>query len=129
MLFHCYCSVGLNSSSVKLYDLRSFDKGPFVTFPVEKSREEVAAGSEWTGLKFSPDGRSILIHSNSPHLRLLDAYLGAMTLTSKCDYFSSDNLLISYSLSTITYMYNVHNVLMLLFSTSSCFVQVRRRAK
>ena len=72
------CSVGLNSSSVKLYDLRSFDKGPFVTFPVEKSREELAAGSEWTGLKFSPDGRSILIQSNSPHLRLLDAYLGAL---------------------------------------------------
>ena len=76
------CSVGLNSSSVKLYDLRSFDKGPFVTFPVEKSREELAAGSEWTGLKFSPDGRSILIQSNSPHLRLLDSYLGALNDTT-----------------------------------------------
>ena len=85
------CTVGLNSSSVKLYDLRSFDKGPFVTFPVEKSREELAAGSEWTGLKFSPDGRSILIQSNSPHLRLVDAYLGAL------NYCTIHDIIILYS--------------------------------
>jgi len=50
-------AAGVNSEMVKLYDLRSFDKGPFATFKMQYDRT-----CEWTGLKFSNDGNS----SSSP---------------------------------------------------------------
>ena len=67
-------AAGINSESVKLYDLRwdlkeghvwdwvltdtpslarSFDKGPFSSFKLQADSQEI----EWTGLKFSPDGK------------------------------------------------------------------------
>ncbi|CAG2100737.1 unnamed protein product, partial [Medioppia subpectinata] len=50
-------AVGINSESVKLYDLRSFDKGPFNTFKLPQDKD-----CDWTGLKFSPDGKIIMIY-------------------------------------------------------------------
>lgn len=40
-------AAGINSESVKLYDLRSFDKGPFSSFKFTPDKDV-----EWTGLKF-----------------------------------------------------------------------------
>ncbi|KAK7102482.1 WD repeat-containing protein 82-like [Littorina saxatilis] len=62
---------GVNSESVKLYDLRSFDKGPFATFKLPQDKE-----CDWTGLKFSPDGKLILISTNGSVIRLIDAFHG-----------------------------------------------------
>ena len=45
-------SVGVQSEMVKLYDLRSYDKGPFATFKVPRETK-----CEWTGLRFSPHGK------------------------------------------------------------------------
>ncbi|XP_023343366.1 WD repeat-containing protein 82-like isoform X2 [Eurytemora carolleeae] len=65
-------AAGVNSEHVKLYDLRSFDKGPFASFkPEAKSKE-----CEWTGLKFSPDGKSILISTNGSDIKLIDSFQG-----------------------------------------------------
>jgi len=64
-------AAGVNSESVKLYDLRSFDKGPFASF-----RLSIEKGCEWTGLKFSPDGKTILLSTNGPVIRLVDAFHG-----------------------------------------------------
>ncbi|XP_077538515.1 WD repeat domain 82 isoform X1 [Haemaphysalis longicornis] len=64
-------AVGLNSELVKLYDLRTFDKGPFNTFKLPQDRD-----CDWTGLKFSPDGKSILISTNGPLIHLIDAFQG-----------------------------------------------------
>jgi hypothetical protein len=36
---------------------------------------------EWTGMKFSPDGKSILIMTNGPLMRMVDAYMGDITHT------------------------------------------------
>uniref|UniRef100_A0A3B3ZPA4 Twinfilin n=1 Tax=Periophthalmus magnuspinnatus TaxID=409849 RepID=A0A3B3ZPA4_9GOBI len=58
---------------VKLYDLRSFDKGPFATFKLQYERT-----CEWTGLKFSNDGKLILLSTNGGALRILDAFKGAV---------------------------------------------------
>ncbi|TMS19852.1 WD repeat-containing protein 82 [Larimichthys crocea] len=58
---------------VKLYDLRSFDKGPFATFKLQYDRT-----CEWTGLKFSNDGKLILLSTNGGALRILDAFKGAV---------------------------------------------------
>lgn len=66
-------AAGINSECLKLYDLRSFDKGPFATF---KLTTVEAQGIEWTSLKFSPDGKTILICTNGNYLRLVDAFTG-----------------------------------------------------
>jgi COMPASS component SWD2 len=62
---------GINSEVVKLYDLRSFDKGPFTTFKLPAEKE-----CDWTGLKFSKDGKSILVSTNGSCIRLVDAFSG-----------------------------------------------------
>ncbi|RDD47183.1 WD repeat-containing protein 82 [Trichoplax sp. H2] len=64
-------AVGINSQQVKLYDVRSFDKGPFSTFQL--SEEHLR---DWTGLKFSGDGKMILIYSNGNFIQLLDSFNG-----------------------------------------------------
>uniref|UniRef100_A0A8D3AZM6 Twinfilin n=1 Tax=Scophthalmus maximus TaxID=52904 RepID=A0A8D3AZM6_SCOMX len=66
-------SAGINSEMVKLYDLRSFDKGPFATFKIQYDRT-----CEWTGLKFSNDGKLILLSTNGGALRILDAFKGVV---------------------------------------------------
>ena len=53
-------AAGVNSEMVKLYDLRSFDKGPFATFKMQYDWI-----CEWTGLKFSSDGKLILISTKA----------------------------------------------------------------
>ncbi|KFU88252.1 Twinfilin-2, partial [Chaetura pelagica] len=69
-------AAGVNSEMVKLYDLRSFDKGPFATFKMQYDRT-----CEWTGLKFSNDGKLILISTNGGFIRLIDAFKGAILHT------------------------------------------------
>ncbi|MGH0185541.1 UNVERIFIED_CONTAM: hypothetical protein FKN15_018001 [Acipenser sinensis] len=66
-------AAGVNSEIVTLYDLRSFDKGPFATFKMMPDRT-----CEWTGLKFSNDGKLILVSTNGGTLRLLDAFKGVV---------------------------------------------------
>lgn len=64
-------AVGINSESVKLYDLRSYDKGPFNTFKLQQDKE-----CDWTGLKFSPDGKIIMIYTNGSVIHIIDAFNG-----------------------------------------------------
>lgn len=73
-------AAGVNSESIKLYDLRSFDKGPFVTFKLNQEKD-----CEWTGLKFSRDGKTILVSTNGSIIRLVDAFHGTplQTFTGK----------------------------------------------
>ena len=70
-------AAGINSDCVKLYDLRSFDKGPFSSFRFQVDSKEL----EWTGLKFSPDGKSILISTNGQVIKLIDSYNGSSLQT------------------------------------------------
>lgn len=64
-------AAGINSEMIKLYDLRSFDKGPFNTFRLPQDRD-----CEWTGMKFSPDGKMILLSTNGQVIRLIDSFQG-----------------------------------------------------
>lgn len=50
---------------------RSFDKGPFSTFQLAMEKE-----CDWTGIKFSPDGKTILTSTNGSVIRLVDAFQG-----------------------------------------------------
>lgn len=51
--------------------IRSFDKGPFNTFQLHQEKE-----CDWTGIKFSPDGKTILVSTNGSIIRLVDAFHG-----------------------------------------------------
>uniref|UniRef100_A0A6G1SD90 WD repeat-containing protein 82 n=1 Tax=Aceria tosichella TaxID=561515 RepID=A0A6G1SD90_9ACAR len=64
-------AVGINSEYVKLYDLRSFDKGPFNAFTLSHNKDV-----NWTGLKFSPDGKQICITTDANTLVTLDSFMG-----------------------------------------------------
>ncbi|GMR50821.1 hypothetical protein PMAYCL1PPCAC_21016 [Pristionchus mayeri] len=64
-------AAGVNSEHIKLYDLRSYDKGPFTTFQLEQE-----AHCEWTSMKFSPNGKQILMCTNGEHMKLVDAFTG-----------------------------------------------------
>jgi len=67
---------GITSEMIKLYDLRSFDKGPFSTFQLPKEKD-----CEWTGLKFSADGKTIMLTTNGNIIRLIDAFTGQLKHT------------------------------------------------
>ncbi|WAR26516.1 WDR82-like protein [Mya arenaria] len=54
-------AAGINSECVKLYDLRSFDRDK---------------DCDWTGMKFSPDGKFIVVSTNGQVIRLIDAFQG-----------------------------------------------------
>ncbi|CAF4244908.1 unnamed protein product, partial [Rotaria sp. Silwood2] len=77
-------AVGIQSSLIKLYDIRHFDKGPFTTFrPLEttdNNDKQTAnandSNEQWTHLKFSPDGKMISIATNGTSLHLIEAFQG-----------------------------------------------------
>ena len=50
----------------------SAQKGPFATFHVRQNY----SGCEWTRLKFSNDGKKILISINIGHLKVVDTFQG-----------------------------------------------------
>lgn len=60
---------------VKLYDARSYDKGPFGTFHVTLPVKGNKTSIEWSGMKFSPDGNDLLLYTENRVL-LLDAFDG-----------------------------------------------------
>ena len=50
----CIFAAGIDSNIVRLYDIRTFDKGSFSTFHVQNTDK-----SEWKKLEFSGDGRQV----------------------------------------------------------------------
>ena len=75
---------------VKLYDLRNYSKGPFLSatiditdhlidkYPTETTVEGkmkliTAIGADYTQMKFSLDGRTLLVNTNGPYFYLLDS--------------------------------------------------------
>ena len=58
--------MGVQSEQIKLYDVRSFDKGPFSTF-----KYPIETGCDWTGIKFSLDGKLMMLTTNGAVIRCL----------------------------------------------------------
>lgn len=70
-------AAGVDSETIKLYDIRSFEKGPFFTIPkIPQERD-----CDWTGMKFSADGNTILISTNGQVTRLFNAFDGKLMKT------------------------------------------------
>lgn len=69
-------AIGVEAKEVRLYDLRQYDKGPFITFSLPKERD-----AEWSEIKFSPDGGQILVNTSGNRLHLIDAFKGDVLAT------------------------------------------------
>ncbi|KAF9590545.1 hypothetical protein IFM89_035863 [Coptis chinensis] len=63
-------SVAMEGGAIKLFDSRSYDKGPFDTFFVGGDTAEVS------DIKFSNDGKSMLLTTTNNNIYVLDAYGG-----------------------------------------------------
>ncbi|KAH9321691.1 hypothetical protein KI387_016330, partial [Taxus chinensis] len=57
---------------IKMFDARLYDKGPFDTFVVEGEK------SDASGVKFSEDGRLMLLSTIDGYIHILDAYQGTV---------------------------------------------------
>ncbi len=80
-------AVGISSARsgcVSLYDSRVYGRGPFSTFKFPGEKE-----CDWITLKFSNDGKTILISTNGSVTRLIDAFFGThlQTLTGNVRVF------------------------------------------
>ncbi|MES1904850.1 MAG: WD repeat-containing protein 82, partial [Paramarteilia canceri] len=71
--------IGSTNSHLKLYNLKSYDKGPFSTFDIKKFLRN--SSFEWKKIKFSPDGTKIGIMTNSNALLMVDSYSGDLLFT------------------------------------------------
>lgn len=66
-------AIGQESSIVRLFDSRHYQKGPFNTIRTSyKPPDDIV----WTSLKFSPNGKQILISTNKEEFYVLDAFSG-----------------------------------------------------
>lgn len=66
-------AVGVNNDHIRLYDSRLYEKGPFSMFRISAAPPPNIL---WKSLKFSPNGKQILITTNYEELFILDAFSG-----------------------------------------------------
>lgn len=62
--------------TLNIYDLASFDKGPFLSTQIPG-----LPCQKWLKIEFSNNGKTILISTNSAHHYLIDAFLGKLLTT------------------------------------------------
>ncbi|KAJ1570009.1 hypothetical protein HK096_006131 [Nowakowskiella sp. JEL0078] len=68
-------AVGLDSKDLRLYDMNTYDKGPFFTF---NYLDKMRYGPDWTSIKFSYNGKLILICTRGEVLYIVDAFDGQL---------------------------------------------------
>ncbi|CAO3651455.1 unnamed protein product [Cunninghamella echinulata] len=69
--------VGTDSRVIRLYDLSSFESGPFSTWTVDDPQLPYDM-PQWTSMKFTNDGKHILLTTAGNVHYLLDAYEGTI---------------------------------------------------
>jgi len=69
-------AVATSNNSVRLYDPRSFHEGPFNTFSIEHH-----TALQWSDIKFSNDGKYILLSTTESPIFLIDSFSGAKKQT------------------------------------------------
>jgi COMPASS component SWD2 len=60
-----------------LYDLKHYTEGPFATFTINDS--DSATTSEWSSIKFSNDGKLLLVSTLGEQIMVLDSFDGKVT--------------------------------------------------
>lgn len=71
-------AVGTNCNKIRVYDFREYIQGPFATWDVQDAQYTPGRLPEWTSLKFSSDGKRLIIATNSDTIYVLDAYDGRL---------------------------------------------------
>ena len=83
---------------VRLFDLRNYSKGPFKTwtynlmdkiyeqFPTNGSLDArmcaiTGLGADFTDIKFSPDGKLLLLNTSGPYFYIMDSFTGKLKRT------------------------------------------------
>ena len=79
-------AAAISGGRVKLFDVRAYDKGPFLTFTPDISLPPVGPDGKqpprsFSGLKFSNDGKLILLSSCHGVHALLDSFKGGLLRT------------------------------------------------
>uniref|UniRef100_A0AC34F2Y1 Uncharacterized protein n=1 Tax=Panagrolaimus sp. ES5 TaxID=591445 RepID=A0AC34F2Y1_9BILA len=69
-------AIGLDSTTIKLFDFRNMGDGPFQTFPFDDPPTRT-----WTNIKFSPLGNYIMVNTNTPAVILVDAFQAELNYT------------------------------------------------
>lgn len=112
-------AIGINSECIKLYDVRMCGN-PFATFKLNREKE-----CDWTELKFSKDGKTILISTNGTITRLIDAFHGTplQTLTGNANFtLSMLPLELVINANLIGYLNNDRKKIESSFSPDSRFI-------
>jgi len=86
---------GFNNNTIKLFDVRCYEKGPFTTFLVKRPSGVV---TEWTDLKFSPCGNYLLASALDGAIFLVDAFYGTM-MASYAGHLNTKNIAMGTSFS------------------------------
>ncbi|GAA0184311.1 methyltransferase [Lithospermum erythrorhizon] len=79
-------AVAMEGGAIKLFDSRSYDKGPFDTFLVGGDTAEVC------DIKFSNDGKSMLLTTTNNNVYVLDAYAGEKRCGFTLDHSPNVNI-------------------------------------
>lgn len=66
------CALALDSNRIELYDLRAMNFGPFSVLKLNNDNVK------WTSLKFSPNGKQLLISSNTSKIRVINSITGVV---------------------------------------------------
>lgn len=66
------CALALDSNRIELYDIRAMNFGPFAVLKLNVDHVK------WTSLKFSPNGKQLLISSNTSKIRLINSVSGVV---------------------------------------------------
>src|SRR3990167_212770 len=64
-------AVAMGNNLIKLYDIKSFDKGPFSTFAVRHDKE-----LQWRNMSFSNDGKYILLSAPGQGIIVINSFTG-----------------------------------------------------
>ncbi|KAL8528178.1 hypothetical protein ACS0TY_005834 [Phlomoides rotata] len=93
-------AVAMEGGAIKLFDSRSYDKGPFDTFLVGGDTAEVC------DIKFSNDGKSVLLSTTNNNVYILDAYNGEkVSLSLEAGACFSPHCIESYEFGFVKFLY------------------------
>eukprot|EP00048_Salpingoeca_helianthica_P017349 m.236790 g.236790 ORF g.236790 m.236790 type:complete len:285 (-) comp20777_c0_seq1:467-1321(-) len=82
---------GLLPPAVLMYDARQFEKGPFESFPLPM------VPGDWTGLRFSPNGKLLALSHAAGRCTLLDSFTGAVVATPLIYTSSGDDIEMAFT--------------------------------
>lgn len=71
-------AVGKNCDTISLYDCREYTNGPFSTWKVQDAQFSPGRLPEWTSLKFSSDGKHLIVTTMSDIIYVLDSFNGTL---------------------------------------------------